>query len=59
MKLNFWHKHTFKGSDWVLVKDTETYSRWSEDPTIPISMAKTYSNSCLTCGDLVFRRVEL
>ena len=47
------HRHTFAPEKWIVVSDIGTVREERDTGN-----ERVYSNACLTCGDLVFRRVK-
>jgi hypothetical protein len=53
-----WHHHTFDPAKWELEATMSSYNHWSESK-LPTKVDRTFTNICLTCGDIVFRKVRL
>lgn len=55
-----WHRHTFNPNQWEKIHLNRSYGDgWGNMTKLPTSIVETYKNTCLTCGDVVFRKVDL
>lgn len=60
MKFWLFHRHSYNPYKWDLIDTMKTYGdSWGQMTDFPTSIHSTYSNTCLTCGDIVFKRVTL
>jgi len=59
MKWRWFHRHRFDGSRWQLVSSVEVVAKapW-EFQVRDLGKQRVFSNTCLDCGDLVFRRTQ-
>jgi hypothetical protein len=57
----FFHNHTFDGTKWVLVAECSIHQTLlgggSEE--LPYRRELVYTNTCLTCGDLISREINV
>jgi hypothetical protein len=58
IRLLHW-RHRFYAEQWKLVSATRVGAHYLFDSEISdIGVQRVYSNTCIVCGDLVFRRVK-
>ena len=53
----WFHRHEFDPDKWVLIEHYNLYSRLSRSSD-PYASVRLFSNTCKTCGDLVFNEVK-
>jgi hypothetical protein len=59
--MNIFHRHKFDPEKWEIVSGTPLAKQLISmgvpvGPVIQMGLQRVYKNSCLDCGDLVFRR---
>ena len=57
---SLFHKHTFDPTKWEFIEKTSIFvDRWGYVAKYPVNIVTMYSNACLECGDLVFKKIQL
>ncbi len=61
--MHLFHRHKFDSEKWELISRTAiSKSLFTKDGKLVVELPKgdqlVYKNTCLDCGDLVFRRVK-
>ena len=57
--MKWFHRHTFDPSKWVLICDIAVTGNDFEGISYTKRYEKTYTNTCIDCGDLVSRKIKL
>ena len=55
--MNWFHRHEFDPEKWNLVEHYNVYNAWG-DKSNPYASVRLYSNTCKTCGDLIFNEIK-